>query len=135
MISSNAVKLKWVDSIQDYIIDVNEEQEACQSFEYSFMNIDTTSEIVVLKDLRYEPFENFFEEFDSDIYSTDMRQKDVNNFYKLSEKLITNFHQLLVNLATDGLRDEINKTATIAKEYVIKKIRAKNSALKRKSIV
>lgn len=135
MTSSNVAKLVWIDDLQDYVIEPHEEQETSPEFSFLNVDVDASHDTIVIEDNRYKLFEAFFENFDSEIYSFDLRHKDINNFYLLSEKLLNNFHKLIVNLTSDYYRDELDKTVTIAINYVVNKLRERSSSAKRKRIV
>lgn len=72
-------------------------------------------------DRRFKKFDDFFANFESEVNSNGLRQKDIDFIFTVSEKLLQNATDLLTALAPGDCRSNMAETLCSGMSYIRKK--------------
>lgn len=143
IMANNVVRLQWDPTTNNYIIENQSENviiepttSALNSNE-KYLNVELSPDEnhFVTQDIRYKSFDDFFNELEEDIYALNLRHKDMDSFYGFFEKLLSNSRSLIENLAGAECRNAVNQVVSTATNYIMKKLRARNTIEKRRALI
>lgn len=83
----------------------------------------------------YKQFNEFFERLDASIQSMNTTEKNVNIIFCAFEDLIQNYNELITNLVPDQIQAECSNVINTAKQFVVEKLKSRNTAKKRQKII
>lgn len=83
----------------------------------------------------YKQFNEFFERLDASIQSMNTTEKNVNTIFRAFEDLIQNYNELITNLVPDQIQAECSNVINTAKQFVVEKLKSRNTAKKRQKII